>query len=90
MPDGSDRVSDERAEAEPTHGSAGWWRALPRAVIVLLVGFVGLALIPDRLMALLSGRVAPALRDLLLLGWIFIATTATAWTLAIVQRPGRR
>lgn len=79
------REVPRRAPAEP------WGSAALRAGVVLAGALIALAIVPDRLMAFLTLRVSPRLRDLLVVAWVGVSLLALSWGLVALQRgQGRR
>ena len=73
-----------------TAGSAGWVTALTRAGVVLAGSYVGLLLLPDRLVVYLSTRVGPDVRDTIVLLWVILVFGLLSWGLVALQRGRRR
>lgn len=67
-----------------------WVRAAALSVGVIVIAYVILVLVPDYLVSTLSGRVAPALRDLVVALWEALAVVAATWVLVLAQRREER
>lgn len=77
------------ARARDEVGTEGWGAAGWKAVVVLAASGLSFVLIPDRLVAFLSTRVGPGVRDALLALWVTVAFIVLSWTLVQVQRRRR-
>lgn len=67
-----------------------WVRAAALSLGVVVIAYVILVLVPDYLVSTLSGRVAPALRDLVVGLWEALAVVAATWVLVVAQRREER
>jgi hypothetical protein len=83
-------------EASETRRSSGpqpiqtWGQAALRAVILLILADAGLLLVPNRLIAYLTTRVGPNVRDGLVTGWVTVFFIGLSWVFLALQRPGKR
>jgi hypothetical protein len=68
----------------------GWAGAVVRAAIMLVASLVAFAVVPDRLLGYLTLRVAPNLRDLLVVLWWVVAFVGCCWLFVRLQRAGTR
>ncbi len=69
--------------------ATGWGRALLAGSAVLVASVIVLLVVPDRLMAFLSPRVSPAIRDVLVVAWVGAwLLVLTAGIMAIQRRRG--
>ena len=67
----------------------GWASATWKAALVLVAALVGLVVVPDRLLAFLSTRVTPRLRDLIVAAFAVLAFVLLSLAFVRLQR-GRR
>jgi hypothetical protein len=80
----------ETSPASPVPLTQGWGQAALRAFVVLILSDVFLLLIPNRLLAYLTTRVGPNVRDALVTGWVTVVFIGLSWVLLALQRPGKR
>jgi hypothetical protein len=80
----------QTSPASPAPLTQGWGQAALRAVAVLILSDVFLLLIPDRLLAYLTTRVGPNVRDAVVTGWETVFFIGLSWVLLALQRPGKR
>ena len=66
--------------------SDSWAVAGAKAALLLALSIVGFVLVPDRLLVFLSTRVAPHVRDLLVVAWVVVAFVVLALLFTRVQR----
>ncbi len=82
------RARGEEPSREPAES---WARAGVKAGTILAGAALAFAIVPDRLIAFLSLRVSPRLRDLLVVAWVAASFVALCWGLVALQRrAGRR
>jgi formate-dependent nitrite reductase membrane component NrfD len=67
----------------------GWASATWKAALVLGVALVGLVVVPDRLLAFLSIRVTPRLRDLIVAACAVLAFVLLSFVFVRLQRARR-
>jgi hypothetical protein len=70
--------------------SEGWGRAIVKAAAVLVLCAVGFLFVPDRLLAFLTTRVGPKVRDALVAGWVIVFFLALSGGFVALQRERRR
>ncbi|HZD16564.1 MAG TPA: hypothetical protein VE669_00330 [Actinomycetota bacterium] len=70
---------------ESEHAST-WARPIAAATAIVAAAYLGLAFIPDRLVAFLTTRVSPNTRDLLVTGYFVVAFLALSWAFFAAQR----
>lgn len=75
----------ERSDTTP---EAEWGPAVVRGALILAGAILGFGIVPDRLVALLSSRTSPAVRDLLVTAWVALWFIALGWGLVRLQRRG--
>lgn len=79
-------VSARRDSAQASVGTReSLGAALLKAFIILLLAFVGFAIIPDRLVAYLSLHVAPRVRDALVTLWVIVYFVFLTWLFVRLQ-----
>lgn len=87
MGEASDGIVSARTNSP--HASVGTREslgvALLKAFIILLLAFVGFAIIPDRLVAYLSLHVAPRVRDSLVTLWVIVYFIFLTWLFVRLQ-----
>ena len=66
--------------------ASSWSDALWRSAVLLAVCFLGLLVIPDRLVVSLSTRVAPRMRDALVSAWVIVFFVAACVLFVRLQR----
>ena len=76
-------------EAERPEAGGGWGKSAIRASIMLVVSFVVLIVIPDRLIAFLAPRVTPSSRDWLIVAWVTLSFVGLCWLFVVLQRRRR-
>jgi len=67
----------------------GWGRAIVTAAVVLVLSYVGLMAVPDRLTVFLATRVTPLARDALVTLWVAVFFVFLCWFFVRVQRVHR-
>jgi membrane-anchored protein YejM (alkaline phosphatase superfamily) len=82
------RTTREVDRVRRNEADMSWRSAVVRAAILLVASVVAFVVVPDRLLAYLSLHVAPAVRDLLVTGWIAVAFVGVA--VLFVRLQGRR
>jgi hypothetical protein len=82
--------TSETKSSSPAPPTQGWGQAALRAVVVLILSDVFLLLIPNRLLAYLTTRVGPNVRDAVVTGWVTVFFIGLSWVLLALQRPGKR
>jgi hypothetical protein len=65
---------------------SGWGGAALRAVLILVLSFVGFVIVPDRLLAFLATRVEPTPRDALVLIWVVVFFVVLTKVFVALQR----
>jgi hypothetical protein len=77
------------AKTDSTHASGDVREslgvALLKAFVILLLAFVGFAIIPDRLVAYLSLHVTPRVRDSLVTLWVAVYFVFLTWLFVRLQ-----
>jgi hypothetical protein len=68
----------------------GWGGALVRAALVLIASFVGLVIVPDRLLSYLATRAVPRTRDGLVVLWVVVFFIALSYGFVTLQRDRER
>jgi hypothetical protein len=67
-----------------------WLVAIPLALAVFAVAYVGFVVVPDALVTHLFENLAPRTRDALVLLWVAAFFTFMSWLFVRFQRPVRR
>lgn len=70
-------------------GAQGWLSAAWKAAAVLIAAVVGFMVVPDRIVAYLSPRVAPRTRDAIVLLWSIVWFVALSFAFVTLQRRRR-
>lgn len=81
-----DGVSQGEGRGGGPTGGDGWGGAAVRAIVVLIASFVGLVIVPDRLLAYLATRAVPRTRDMLALLWVVVVFVALSYAFVALQR----
>ena len=68
----------------------GWGDALVRAVVVLVLSFLGFVIVPDRLLTYLATRAVPRTRDGLVVLWVVVFFVAMSYGFVALQRKRAR
>jgi hypothetical protein len=82
--------ASESRPPDPVPPTQGWGRAALRAAVLLILADVGLLLVPNRLLAYLSTRVGPNVRDGLVTAWVTVFFVGLSWLFLALQRQGKR
>jgi hypothetical protein len=61
-----------------------------KAVLILVLSFLGFVIVPDRLLSYLSLHVAPDVRDALVVAWWVVFFIFLSWLFLRLQREGTR
>lgn len=80
------RVQPERAQR---NAPSSWVRATALAAVMIVVSVVVFAFVPDRLLGYLTVRVAPSIRDLVVMLWWAAAFVGACALFVRLQRAER-
>ena len=69
--------------------SEGWGQAVLKGAIVILVSWAGFLFVPDRMLAYLTRRVTPHVRDAIVTAYVVVFFIALARGFVLLQRRRR-
>ncbi len=70
----------------PSSSAEGWGVAARKAVLVLVLSFLGFLVVPDRLASYLSVHIVPNARDALVVAWWVAFFVFLSWVFVRLQR----